>query len=84
MIFANFALYNHAYVLYNGNNKIPLGGTRQHALPPVNMNVRIALPAEMQAVKQLWSLSFNDFDPYLSWYFSSVSTHENTVVAEED
>ncbi|MBQ9097029.1 MAG: GNAT family N-acetyltransferase [Clostridia bacterium] len=43
-------------------------------------DVRLAHPAEMEAVKQLWSKSFDDSDPYLSWYFDNVSSPENTVV----
>ena len=47
-------------------------------------DVRLAQPAEMEAVKQLWSESFDDSDPYLSWYFNEVSSPENTVVCSVD
>lgn len=46
-----------------------------------NLEIRIARPDEMPEVKQLWSKTFKDFDPYLSWYFENVSHFENTVVA---
>ena len=49
-----------------------------------SVNVRLAQPAEMQAVKLLWSESFSDTDPYLSWYFDAVSLPENTVVCTAD
>lgn len=48
------------------------------------INVRLAQPAEMRAVKQLWSDSFGDKDPFLSWYFDNVSSPENTVVCTKD
>ena len=47
-------------------------------------DVRLASLAEMEAVKQLWHESFDDSDPYLSWYFDNVSSPENTVVCVVD
>ncbi len=44
------------------------------------VDIKLASLAEMQAVKLLWSKSFGDKDPYLSWYFDNVSSPENTVV----
>ncbi len=47
-------------------------------------DMRLAKSSEMEAVKQLWSASFGDTDPFLSWYFDNVSLPENTVVCLVD
>ncbi|MBR2472088.1 MAG: GNAT family N-acetyltransferase [Clostridia bacterium] len=48
------------------------------------VDVRLATLSEMGAVKQLWSKSFGDKDPYLSWYFDNVSSAGNTVVCTHE